>query len=85
MVTEKAEAFSRAGMSLGRAALAAQLDLAGQWSALLGGGAITSPQARRRAARAARRSLDAAGEALAPIRKAATANARRLGAKKRRR
>ena len=84
MMTEKLAAFAEAGQVAGRAALAAQADWAAQLGSLAalmlaGGGTARQRDAlQRRSARTAARGLASAGDALAPIHKAATGNARRL-------
>ena len=85
MVPEKAAAFSEAGLKLAQGWWAAQGDAALQFQqmglAMLSGRAPSFAQlqaAQRRSARTGARAIAAAGDALTPIHKAATGNARRL-------
>jgi hypothetical protein len=86
MVPEKIEAFAKAGAALSEIWWAAQRDMAahlGHLTAMmLKGGTPTPADVRlmgKRGARGAARAASGPGAALAPIHKAATANARRLG------
>jgi hypothetical protein len=88
MVPEKVAAFSEAGVRLGQGWIAAQAEMvaeAQRIGAMMLSGRPPSAKAlqamHKRGARSAARSLAAAGEALAPIHKAATGNARRLKGK----
>ena len=90
MVPEKVDAFWTAGMRLSEGWWAAQRNMAAQLqhfsTIMLRGGSPTAADLQvigQRNARAMSRSSAAAGAALAPIHKAATANARRLGKTKR--
>jgi hypothetical protein len=85
MVTEKLAAFSEAGTRLSQGWWSAQLDMAAQFQQLgalmLRGrpaSAADFEAVQRKGTRTASRALTAAGEAIVPIHKAATANARRL-------
>jgi hypothetical protein len=85
MLPEKMAAFSEAGMKLGQGWLATQADMAAQFQqlgvAMMRGRPPSASELQAihaKGARTASRALAAAGEALAPIHKAATGNARRL-------
>ena len=87
MVSEKAAAFGAAGASLARDTWAMQADLAAQAAALgsLMMGQLPTPGASRAMVRRGQRigsaALASSLRAMAPVHKAATANARRLGRK----
>jgi hypothetical protein len=85
MVPEKVEAFSKAGAVLGKSWWGMQRDAASHFqhmaSMMMRGGLPTAVDLQtisRRGARTTARAVAAAGAALAPVHKAATANARRL-------
>jgi hypothetical protein len=87
MVSEKAAAFGAAGASLARDTLAMQADLVAQAAALgaLMMGQLPTPGASRamvdRSRRIGSAALASSLRAMAPVHKAATSNARRLGRK----
>jgi hypothetical protein len=92
IVPEKFEAFSQAGMQFSQGWWAAQRDIAAQMhhigALMMRGGVPNAADMRtmsNRGARATTRAATTARQTLAPIHKAATANARRLeGPKKKR-
>jgi hypothetical protein len=85
MVPEKVEAFSKAGAVLGRSWWGMQSDAACHFqhmATMMMRGGLPTPSdleaISRRGARTTARAAAVAGAALAPVHKAATANARRL-------